>query len=176
MIRITTRARIAGLEDQVGAAREQARQAIGAAGAVFGRHARELSAATGRAERAESAACEAGESLARTREELASVQQELQRTHAEICRLREELQGESLQGRALTLLLHYGRPHTIYASREDAHADTATHGVAPDGWVPSDERPLAAVRWRCEAFIYDTACNGFRRAFVPAPEPVGGAA
>jgi hypothetical protein len=71
------------------------------------------------------------------------------------------------------VLLHYGEPHTIYASREDAHADTATHGVPADGWVPSGERPASACKWRCEAFIYNAASDGFRRAYMPAPKPRG---
>jgi hypothetical protein len=136
----------------------------------------ELSAATDRAERAEATTAEVGALLARAMEELSAAQQELLLRDIEIRRLRQELEGESLEGRSLTVLLHYGEPHTVYASREDAYADTATHGAAPDGWVPSGERPAAECKWRCEAFIYDAASNGFRRAHMPVPKPVEGAA
>ena len=33
-----------------------------------------------------------------------------------------------MEGETLTVLLHHGEPQAVYASREDAHADTATHG------------------------------------------------
>ncbi|WP_030955869.1 hypothetical protein [Streptomyces sp. NRRL S-481] len=169
MIRVVTRARITQLEDCAHAASEQAREAS----EELGRHVRELHASTDRAERAEAAASEVGGMLSRAMEELSAAQQELLLRNIEIRRLREELEGESLEGRTLTVLLHYGEPHTIYASREDAYADTATHGAAPDTvWVPSGERPAIECQWRCEAFVYNAASNGFRRAYMPNPKPV----
>ena len=176
MIRIVAAARLERLDADASAAREHARQTSGAANEAFGRHVRELYAATGRAERAEATATEVGEILAHAVEELSAAQQELLLKDIEIQRLRKELEGESMEGRTLTVLLHYGEPHTIYASREEAHADTTTHGVPADGWVPARERPASASEWRCEAFIYDAASNGFRRAFMPVPKPVEGAA
>jgi hypothetical protein len=176
VIRIVTRARLAQLEADARAASEQAREVSGAVNETFGRHVRELYAATDRAERAEATTTEVGQLLARALEELSAAQQELLLKGIEIRRLRAELEGESMEGRTLTVLLHYGEPHTVYASREDALADTATHGACPDGWVPSGERPAAECQWRCEAFIYSAASNGFRRAHLPAPKPVGEAA
>ncbi|MEU0390004.1 hypothetical protein [Streptomyces chartreusis] len=177
MIRIVTQARVERLEREARAACEHARQTSGAANEAFGRHVRELYAATDRAERAEASASEVGKILAGAMEELCAAQQELLLKDVEIRRLRAELEGESLEGRTLTVLLHYGEPHTVYASREDAYADTATHGAAPDAvWVPSGERPAAECKWRCEAFIYNADSNGFRRAHMPAPKPVGEAA
>ncbi|WP_330469343.1 hypothetical protein OG547_35610 (plasmid) [Streptomyces longwoodensis] len=176
MIRIVTRARVAQLEHAVRSAAEHARQTSGAANEAFGRHVRDLYAATERAERAEATTTEVGTLLAHAMAELSAAQQELLLRDIEIRRLRQELEGESMEGRTLTVLLHYGEPHTVYASREDAYADTATHGVAPGTWVPGDERPVGEVAWRCEAFIYDAASNGFRRAYVPAPSSFGEAA
>jgi hypothetical protein len=177
MIRIVTRARIARLENEARAAVEQARQTSGMANEAFGRHARELYAVTDRAERAEATTAEVGALLARAMEELSAAQQELLLRDIEIRRLREEREGESLEGRALTVLLHYGEPHTIYATREEAHADTATHGMPADHvWKPCGERPAAEFKWRCEAFIYEAASNSFRRAQMPLPKPVEGAA
>lgn len=176
MIRIVTAARLERLQVDTSAAREHARQTSAAANEAFGRHVRELYAATGRAERAEATATAVGVLLAHAIAELSVAQQELLLKDIEIQRLRKELEGESLEGRTLTVLVHYGEPHTIYASREEAHADTATHGVPADGWVPARERPASASEWRCEAFIYDAASNGFRRAFMPVPKPVEGAA
>jgi hypothetical protein len=177
MIRIVTRARIARLENEARAAVEQARQISGAANEAFGRHVRELSAATDRAERAEATTTEVGALLARAMEELSAAQQELLLRDIEIRKLRQEREGASLEGRTLTVLLHYGEPHTIYATREEAHADTATHGMAADHvWKPCDERPASAFKWRCETFIYNAASNGFRRAEMSVPKPVEGAA
>jgi hypothetical protein len=176
MIRIVTQAHIEQLEHDFRAACELARQTSGAANEEFGRHVRELYAATDRAERAEATTTEVGKLLARAMEELSAAQQELLLKDIEIRQLRAELDGDSLEGQTLTVLLHYGEPHTVYASREDAYADTATHGASPEGWVPSGERPAAECQWRCEAFIYNAASNGFRRAHMPVPKPVGEAA
>ncbi|MFJ5732571.1 hypothetical protein [Streptomyces paradoxus] len=177
MIRIVTRARIARLQNEARAAVEQARQTSAAANEAFGRHVRELYAVTDRAERAEATTAEVGALLSRAMEELSAAQQELLLRDIEIRRLRQEPEGESLEGRTLTVLLHYGEPHTIYATREEAHADTATHGMPADHvWKPCGEHPASAFKWRCEAFIYNPASNGFRRAQMPAPKPVEGAA
>ncbi|CAM5662619.1 hypothetical protein [Streptomyces purpurascens] len=177
MIRIRTTSRLRRLERDAEQARTRAREVQAQADAAWRRHVRELFAVTDRAERAEAATAEVGEILTGAVEELSAAQQELLLKDIEIRRLREELEGESLEGRSLTVLLHYGEPHTVYASREDAYADTATHGTSPTAvWVPSGERPAAASKWRCEAFIYNAASNGFRRAYMPAPKPVGEAA
>ncbi|MEV6016366.1 hypothetical protein [Streptomyces sp. NPDC051997] len=177
MIRLVTGARLHQLETDAAAAREQARQASAAAAEEFGSHVRELFAATARAEHAETATREVGELLSGALAELADAQQELLLNGIALRRLREELAGARESGRELTLLLHHGQPHTIYPSREDAFADTATHGVADSvRWVPCDERPAAAFTWRLEAFIREGSASGFRPAVMPVPEPVGGAA
>ncbi|WMD09823.1 hypothetical protein [Streptomyces sp. FXY-T5] len=177
MIRIITAGRLYQMEQDAEQARSRALEVQAQADAAWGRHVRELHAVIDRAEQAEAATSEVGEILARAMEELSAAQQELLLKDIEIRRLRAELEGESLEGRTLTVLLHYGEPHTIYASREDAYADTATHGVpAGTPWVPSSERPASASKWRCEAFIYNASSNGFRRAYTPAPKPIEGAA
>ncbi|MFD3499932.1 hypothetical protein [Streptomyces sp. NPDC058678] len=177
MIRMVTAARLDRLEADLSAAREHARQASAAANEAFGEHVRELFAVIDRAERAEATTSEVGVLLSLAMEELAAAQKELLLNEVAFRRLRQELEEARQPGRELTLLMHYGRPHTIYRSREDAYADTATHG-APVGarWVPSGESPAAECEWRAEAFIRDAAAQGFRRAFMPAPEPVGGGA
>ncbi|MFJ8465048.1 hypothetical protein [Streptomyces swartbergensis] len=177
MIRIVAASRLERLVADASAAREHAQQTSGAASEAFGRHVRELYAVTDRAERAETTTAEVGAILARAMEELSVAQQELLLRDIEIRRLRQELEGKSLEGRSLTVLLHYGEPHTIYATREDAHADTGTHGM-PAGhvWKRCGERPAAEFEWRCEAFIYNAASNGFRRAQTPAVKPIEGAA
>ncbi|CAL9450503.1 hypothetical protein [Streptomyces sp. enrichment culture] len=176
MIRIVTHARLAQLVDDARAAREQARQAGGEATEVFRQHVRELAATTDRVERSEATASEVGAIFARATEELSAAQQELLRKDIEICRLHEELARGPAEGDTLTVLMHYGEPHTIYASHENAHADSSTHGVPADGWVPAGERPAAESTWRCEAFSYDPACNGFRRANPPVRQALEGAA
>jgi hypothetical protein len=176
MIRIVTAARLCQLGQDAEQARSRAREVQAQADAALGRLVQELHVAADRAERAEAATCEVGAILSRALEELSAAQQELLLKDIEIRRLRAELEGESLEGRSLTVLLHYGEPHTVYASREDAYADTATHGADPARWVPAGERPPSAAMWRCEAFIYDAASNGFRRAHMPAPKLIEGAA
>ncbi|MFJ5017015.1 hypothetical protein [Streptomyces griseoluteus] len=152
MIRIVTRSRLAQLE-------EDARTA------------------TDCAERAEAATTEVGVILAQAMRELSAAQQELLLKDIEIRRLREEQSRGPVEGETLTVLLHHGEPHTIYASRADAYADTATHGAPPDQvWQRCDERPAASFKWRCEAFIYNPASNGFRRLHLPAPKTLGEAA
>lgn len=176
MIRLVTAGHLHRLGEEAEQARTRAREVQGQADAAWSQHIRELYAATGRAERAEAATSEVGEILAHAMQELSAAQQELLLKAIEIRRLREELTGEPQEGATLTVLLHHGEPHTIYASREDAHADTATHGAPADHvWQPCGERPAAAFTWRCEAFIYNPVSNGFRRARMPVGWPVEGA-
>ncbi|MGV9589112.1 hypothetical protein [Streptomyces tendae] len=177
MIRIVTRARLARLEDAARTASEQARQTSGGANEAFGRHVRELYAVTDRAERAEATTTEVGVLLSGALAELSEAQQELLRKGIEIRRLREELSRRPREGEAVTVLLHHGEPHAVYASRKDAYADTATHGYPADrAWAPCDERPAAAFTWRCEAFIYNPASNGFHRVSRSVPRVLDGAA
>ncbi|MEU1256632.1 hypothetical protein ABZ445_25425 [Streptomyces chartreusis] len=176
-IRIVTRARITQLEHDARTAHEQAQEISGAASEAFGERVRELYAATDRAERTEAATSEVGVILSLAMKELSAAQQELLLKDIEIRRLREELAGASMEGRSLTVLLHYGEPHAVYASREDAHADTATHGMPADHvWKPCGEHPAAEFKWRCETFIYNAASNGFRLAYISAAKPMEGAA
>ncbi|MEU8033352.1 hypothetical protein AB0C13_32815 [Streptomyces sp. NPDC049099] len=177
MIRIVTAGRLRRLSEDAENARTRARNVQGQADAAWSQHIRELYAVTDRAERAEAVTSEVGGILAHAMEELSAAQQELLLKDIEIRRLRRELEGGPVEGQALTLLLHHGEPHTIYASREDAQADTATHGAPADQvWQRCDERPAATFTWPCEAFIYNAASNGFRRAHPPAARPVQGAA
>ncbi|MEU1197481.1 hypothetical protein ABZ446_14780 [Streptomyces sp. NPDC005813] len=175
MIRIVTAARLERLEADAVAAGEHARQASTDANEAYGEHVRALYAVTDRAERAEADAFEVSGFLAAALAELSAAQQELLLKDVEIRGLREELE-QARQAGPLFLLMRYGEPHTIYRSRADAYADTATHGAPADGWVPSDERPAREITWRIEAFIPEGSASGFRRVFQPAPEPIGGAA
>ncbi|MFB8750937.1 hypothetical protein [Streptomyces parvulus] len=177
MIRITTRARRAELESEGRAAREYARQTSAVENEAFVRHLRELAALTERAGRATAATSEVGVILSRAMAELSDSEQQLLLRGVEIRRLREELNRRPRADETVTVLLHHGEPHAVYASREDAHADTATHGWPADHvWKPCDERPAAAFTWRCEAFTYDPATNGFHRSHRSVPAALGGAA
>ncbi|MFH8738143.1 hypothetical protein [Streptomyces sp. NPDC017964] len=177
MIRIVSTPRLEHLESAATEARECVRQTTADANEAFGRHDRELYVTTDRAERAEATTSEVGAILKRAMQELAAAQQELLLKDIEIRRLREELESEAVEGQTLTVLLHYGEPHTIYRSLDDAFADTAVHGKPADHfWRPRGERSARECEWSCEPFIYDADSNGSRRAFMPTPEPVGGAA
>ncbi|MEV7500620.1 hypothetical protein [Streptomyces sp. NPDC093018] len=198
MIRIVTTGRLQRLEQDAEQARTRAREVQEQADTVSGRHLREVESLTTRAETAESDAAilreqigeleaaleraeattdEVGVLLSGAMKELSVSRQELLLKDIAIRRLREELEAEPMEGQSLTVLLHHGEPHTIYASLKDAHADTATHGV-PAGarWYPCGEHPAAAFTWRCEEFIYNSASNGFRRLHMPAPKQIEGAA
>jgi hypothetical protein len=158
MIRVVTASSLERLETGASVAREHARQTSGAANEAFGRHVRELYAVTDRAERSEATATEVGTILTHAMAELSVAQQELLLKDIEIRRLREELEAaRSVEGRRLSVLLHYGEP-------------------AGRAWVPLGERSPSACEWSCAAFIYDAASNGFRRASLPSPKPVGEAA
>ncbi|WP_031164873.1 hypothetical protein [Streptomyces durhamensis] len=198
MIRLVTARRLEGLEQDAEQARTRAREIQGQADAAWARRVRELVSLTVRAETAESdvgilrdqvfelvagleqaedTTSEVGALLSNAVKELSAAQQELLLKDIEIRRLRRQLESKPVEGQTLTLLLHHGEPHTIYASREDAYADTATHDAPADHvWRRCDERPAAAFTWRLEAFIYNAASNGFRRAHLPAARPVEGAA
>ncbi|MEU5794890.1 hypothetical protein ABZ800_15435 [Streptomyces sp. NPDC047813] len=177
MIRLVTARRLQRLEQDAEQARIRVREVQAQADTALGRHVHNVVELTARLERAETTTDEVAVLLSGAMKELSAAQQEILLKDIEIRRLRDELEGESLEGRTLTVLLHHGEPHTIYASREDAYADTATHG-APAGarWQTCDERPAAAFTWRLEAFTYNPASNGFRRLLMPAPKPVEGAA
>lgn len=177
MIRVISRTHLARLEDAARTASEQARQTSGASNEAFGRHVRELWNVTDRAERAEAATTEVGVLLSGALAELFEAQQELLRKDIEIRRLREELSRGPREGEAVAVLMHHGEPHAVYTSRENAHADAATHGYPADHvWKPCDERPAAAFTWRCEAFTYNPASNGFHRVSRSVPRELGGAA
>ncbi|MFI6640126.1 hypothetical protein [Streptomyces sp. NPDC050504] len=176
MIRIVTKKRLALLEADTRAAFERARQAAEAAGKASARHAVELFDVTGRAERAESAAAEAGALLSGALEELGAAEEELLLKDIERRRLREELVEALLPTRQVFVLVHYGTPWMVYHSREDAYADTATHGAPADAaWGPV-RTFWADAEWLLSAFTYDPAARGFRGSLTPVAEPVGGTA
>ncbi|MFI1838209.1 hypothetical protein [Streptomyces olivaceoviridis] len=177
MIRIVTAGRLRRLEQDAEWARDHARKVQGQADATWARHVRELHAVTDRAERAEKATSEVGVILAQAVKELSVAQQELLLKDIEIRRLQQEQTARPAAGQTVTVLLRHGEPHTVYRCREDAYADTATHGVpAGTRWLPADEHPTGVHTWRLEAFIYDPASKGFRRAHIPLAKRLGEAA
>ncbi|MEI5102460.1 hypothetical protein RB200_33105 [Streptomyces sp. PmtG] len=195
MIRLVTKARLRALEAATAAAKEQAEQVRVEIEAERGQHVKELFAATARYEGAERETAEVREvalllqlALEDTTAELtarakraeilaftAEWEMELAREEAELLR---EAQAEARKAEASVYLLrYYGEPCMIYRSRADAVADTATHGIPADAqWVPAGEQPASASQWRLSSFTYDADSKGYRREFMPAPVPVGGAA
>lgn len=177
MIRIVTRKRLALMEADTHAAFERARETTEAAKEASGRHIKELFAVTDRAERAEATAGEVGKLLACAMGELSTAQEGLLLKDIELRRLHEELAAEPAEGQSITVLFHYGEPHTVYASRADAYADTSVHGYPADHvWSPRGERSPYECQWSCEAFIYSAASNGFRRVYQAVAESMRGAA
>ncbi|MEV5437223.1 hypothetical protein AB0K80_14580 [Streptomyces sp. NPDC052682] len=197
MIRFVTAGRLRRLEQEAEQARACAREVQGQAGAAWGRHVREVWDLTARAETAESdagilrdhvlefeAALKKAEARAEMLREYADRQEAvLERTDADATVLRERVRlleaelAEARQvGRSLVLLLHWGQPHSIHRSHEDAYAYVATRGVPVHAWAPSDERPAAQVLWRLVTFTRDEAVKGFRDASAPSPGGREGAA
>ncbi|MFD5582227.1 hypothetical protein ACFWII_00255 [Streptomyces sp. NPDC127063] len=165
MIRIVTAGRVRRLEQDAEQARTRAREIQGQADAAWRRHVREVWELTARAESAES---DAGILRKQTyRLEAASERVRL---------LEGELEAAKRSGRSLVLLLHWGEPHSIHRSREDAFAYAATQGAPVHGWTPSDERVHAEATWQTIAFTADETVMGFRPALASGPEPMGGAA
>ncbi|MGW9044116.1 hypothetical protein ACWGQL_16365 [Streptomyces lydicus] len=178
MIRLVTRTRLVRLVAEVEDARGRAREVQGQADAAYRSHVREVFALTARAEAAEkdAATADLGARL---------LQSVLEDTSAELTQAREELAAmarrlEELSAppvdASVVLLLHYGEPHSIHPDKPAAYAYAATLGAPLNGWRLVDERPAAAVAWRCVPFIYDAACDHFRSVAAPAIEPPGGVA
>ncbi|ATL29400.1 hypothetical protein [Streptomyces formicae] len=176
MMRLVTRKRLALLEADTHAAFERARQATETASRAAARHVEELAAATARAERAEASKRGVEAMLAGAVDELSAAQEDLLLKGIELRRLREELAEALVPARQVFVLVHYGTPTMVYRSREDAYADTATHGVPADrAWGPA-RGFWADAEWRLATFTYDVDARGFRGALTPVAEPVGGAA
>ncbi|MFE7010662.1 hypothetical protein ACFVAQ_09165 [Streptomyces sp. NPDC057651] len=172
MIRIVTRKRLALLEADTQAAFERARQASEAN--VL--HERELADAIDRAERAEATTEEVGALLSHAVKEVSTAEQRSLLDQIKVRRLREELAEAREPGRSLFLLLHFGTPRMIYRSREDAMADTATHGIPADHtWGPASPFWFDA-EWVLATFTHDPASGGFRGSLTPAAVSLGGAA
>ncbi|NEB81199.1 hypothetical protein G3I40_39230 [Streptomyces sp. SID14478] len=172
MIRIVTRKRLALLEADTHAAFERARRA----GEARDRSARELADAIDRTGRAEATTDELSFLLGHAVKEASTAEQRVLLGQIELRRLREELADAREPGRAVFVLLHYGTPRMVYRSREDACADTATHGVRADAvWRPA-ERFWADAEWLLAVFRYDAGARGFRGTLGAVPEALGGAA
>ncbi|MET7742734.1 hypothetical protein [Streptomyces sp. NPDC005385] len=172
MIRIVTRERLALLEADTHAATERARQADEARDRVDA----ELAGAIDRAERAEATTDEVGALLAHAVKQASAAEQEILLHHIELRRVRRELAEAREAGRSVFVLLHYGTPRMIYPTREDAYADTATHGVPTDRpWGPGS-RFWFDAEWCLAAFTYDAGARGFRGALTPTAVGLGGAA
>lgn len=176
MIRIVTAGRLRRLAQDTEQARTRAREVQGQADAAWGRHVREVWELTARAETAESDA-------AILRDHVAEFETALERAAVDASALRErvrlldaELAQARLVGRSLVLLLHWGEPHSIHASREDAYDYAATQGAPVHGWTTTDERPHTAVAWRAISFTRDEAVMGLRNVTVRSPHGGEGAA
>lgn len=172
MIRIVTRKRLALLESDTHAAIERAGQADEARGRLEA----ELAGAVDRAERAEATTDEVGVLLAQAVKQAGAAEQEILLLQIELRRVRGELAEAREAGRSVFVLLHYGTPRMIYPTREDAYADTATHGVPADrSWGPGS-RFWFDAEWCLAAFTYDAGARGFRGALTPTAVGLGGAA
>lgn len=167
MIRIVTHKRLALLEADTHAAFERARQTSAAASQAQSRHERELADAIDRAERAEASTSEVGALLSHALREASAAEQQGLLDQIELRRLRAELAEAREPGRSVFLLLHHGTPCMIYRSRQDAYADTATHGIeAERSWGPTPGFWFDA-EWVLATFTYDAGARGFRGALTP---------
>ncbi|MFF2165134.1 hypothetical protein ACFVWP_31195 [Streptomyces sp. NPDC058175] len=172
MIRIVTTKRLARLRADRHAAFERAREATEHAA----RQEQELSTLTDRAERAEATTEEVGALLSHAVREASASEQRVLLDQIEMRRLREELTEARAPGRAVFVLLHYGTPLMVYGSREDAVADTATHGIEADRTCGPASPFWFDAEWVLATFTHDPASGGFRGSLTPAAVGLGGAA
>ncbi|MEU5545030.1 hypothetical protein AB0G85_21940 [Streptomyces sioyaensis] len=179
MIRIVTRARLAGLEQDVQRARARTQEIQDASDRAFAGHTRsaqrltaQLKAARREAEVARADALDLQWALDNAKAKLTEAHEREAEQAARI----EELSAPAPAGASMVLLLHYGKPHSIHPDEAAAHAYAATLGVPLSGWVPVGERAAAEAWWRCVPFIYDAGRDHFRSVAAPAVEPSGGVA
>lgn len=176
MIRIVTAGRLRRLREDAAQARARAREVQEQADAAWARHVREVWELTSRVESEASDAAILREDCFRLHDAFKDLEIVLGERAERIRLLGEELEAARLAGRSLVLLLHWGEPHSIHRSHEDAYAYAATQGAPVHGWVAGDERPAAEVTWRAIPFTRDEAVMGFRDASVPSSGGREGAA
>ncbi|MFJ9408920.1 hypothetical protein [Streptomyces sp. NPDC101393] len=178
MIRIVTRTHLAHLTEQADDAHARVREVQGLADAAYGSHIREVFALTARAEDAEKGAENASRNFRLIAIALEDTAAKLAKARAELADMAERVQELSApaEGAFMVLLLHYGEPHSIHPDQAAAYAYAATLGAPLSGWRLADERPAAAVPWRCVPFIYDAGRDYFRSVTAPSIEPSEGAA
>ncbi|WP_109006082.1 hypothetical protein [Streptomyces rishiriensis] len=176
MICIVTAGHLRRMSEAAARARARAREVQGLADAAWARHVREVWELTARAESEKTDAAILREDCFRLRDALTAMETALGERAERIRVLGEELEAARLAGRSLVLLLHWGEPHSIHSSHEDAYAYAATKGVPVHAWKAGDERPASQVLWRLLTFTRDEAVKGFRDASMPSPEGWEGAA
>ncbi|AOP50627.1 hypothetical protein [Streptomyces lydicus] len=178
MIRLVTRTRLARLAAGADAARARTCEVQGQADAAYSSHIREVFALTARAEAAEKDAATADLGARLLQSVLEDTSTELTQAREELAAMARRLEelSEPPVDASVVLLLYYGEPHSIHPDKPTAYAYAATLGAPLNGWRLADERPAAAVTWRCVPFIYDAARDHFRSVAAPAVAPSGGAA
>ncbi|MFG2131503.1 hypothetical protein ACGFNV_27300 [Streptomyces sp. NPDC048751] len=176
MIRIVTAGRLRRLTEAADQARARTREVQGQADAAWVRHVREVWELISRAESEQTDATLLREDCFRLLDALNDLEIVLGEREERIRLLGEELEAAQLEGRSLVLLLHWGEPHSIHRSHEDAYTYAAAKGVPVHAWQAGDERPASQVLWRLVTFTRDEAVKGFRDASVPSPGGWEGAA
>ncbi|MEU7051277.1 hypothetical protein [Streptomyces eurythermus] len=176
MIRIVTAGRLRRLEQTAGQARTRAREVQGQADAAWVRHLRVVRELTDRAESGESDAAILRELVAEFEAALRKAESAAEVLRERVRLLEAELEDARRVGRSLVLLLHWGEPHSIHRSAQDAYAYAATRGVPVNTWGPSSDRPASEVKWRLVPFTQDETVKGLRSVAVPALQGGEGAA
>ncbi|MFG2130668.1 hypothetical protein ACGFNV_23020 [Streptomyces sp. NPDC048751] len=170
MIRIVTAGRLRRLTEDAERARDRAREVQGQADAAWARHVREVWELTARAESEQTDAAILREDCFRLHDALTAMESDLGEREERIRLLGAELEAARLEGRSLVLLLHWGEPHSIHRSHDDAYAYAAQHGAPLGTWGPVRERPFTHVRWVSVPFVREQAVKGFRSVVARAPE------
>ncbi|MFG2529258.1 hypothetical protein [Streptomyces sp. NPDC048516] len=179
MIRIVTRAQLAGLQQDIDQARARTREVQETADRAFAGHTRSAQRLTAQLKTARREAEVARADALDLQAALDNIKAQLAEAHdraAEQAARTEALSAPAPADASMALLLYYGKPHSIHPDRSAAYAYAATLGAPLSGWVPVGERPAAELRWVCMSFIYDAARDHFRSVTAPAVEPLGGAA
>ncbi|GHG82794.1 hypothetical protein [Streptomyces griseocarneus] len=127
MIRLVTRSRLVGLQEEAQAARSRATHVQAQAIRSLADCMHEAWELTARAEAAES--------------QVAAAQRE-------VAGLRRELDAAKRTGVTLWLLLHHGDPHSIHRTTQAAEEHAESCEGAPIVWEPGSGRPASEVTWR----------------------------
>ncbi|MGX1760040.1 hypothetical protein ACWIG5_24540 [Streptomyces lydicus] len=151
MIRIVTRARLSGLQQDVVQARARTREVQETADRAFSGHTRSAQRMTAQLKAAQREAD-------RARTDALDLQRALDDVKAQLAAAHDRATGQAARIDALTsdlsdvlgavVLLHYGKLHSLHRTTLAAEQHAQSIGAVAGGWGPASSLPDAEVSWR----------------------------